>query len=97
MCPHVCKNLLVSFQFVLVILDLLANGANQVRIMSDLGAQAVLSLVGQMTMMLILHPTLQAQSDEQTYDDGKEMQKEILDAAQLSVWYVDVEHKCPPS
>jgi hypothetical protein len=38
-----------------------------------------------MTVMYMLDPTLQAQSDEQTNGDGEEMQKEFLDAEQLSM------------
>jgi transcription elongation factor GreA len=65
--------------------------------MGDLRAQAVLGLVGQMAMMLILDPTLQAESDEQADGDGEEMQKELLDAVQLSVGQVNVEHNILPS
>jgi len=43
-------------------------------------------------MILNLHQTLQAQSDEQTEGDDKEMHKDFLDAVQLFVGYVNVNH-----
>jgi hypothetical protein len=92
MCPHLRQYLLVSFQLLLAILDLLASVTHFFRVSGNLGAQASLSLVGQMTMILNLHQTLQAQSDEQTEGDDKEMHKDFLDAVQLFVGYVNVNH-----
>jgi hypothetical protein len=58
------QDILVHLQLFQAIVDLLAPVSSIVRVMGDLRAQAVLCLVGQMTMMLVLHQSLQAQSDE---------------------------------
>ena len=97
MSPQLRQNLQVSFQLLLAILYLLASVTHLLSVMGNLRPQAVLSLMGQMTMMLILHPTLQPQRDKQTYCDGKEMQKEIPDAVQLSVGCMNVEHNVLPT
>jgi len=89
----VLQNLNVVMEGFLLLVQLGERQGYGIGIILDLSPEAGFSLANEMAVMGALDAAFEAQSNEETYGDGEEMEKEVADTVHLSVRRVDVEHR----
>jgi len=81
----VAENFDVVFNRGLLFFDLVKRGGDGFGVVFDLGVQAGLGLMDEVTVMSTLDASLEAEGDEKTDGDGKEVDEEVADAVHSGV------------
>src|ERR1700735_3630836 len=91
---HLSKHRQVPVQLRAMVLTLLPDVGNLLGVVVYFVVQGRLRLSYQVTMMLPLYTSFQAQLYEQSYCDGEKMQEEITQSMNLFVGHVNIQHGC---
>jgi len=89
----VAENFDVVFNRGLLFFDLVKRGGDGFGVVFDLGVQAGLGLMDEVTVMSTLDASLEAEGDEKTDGDGKEVDEEVADAVHSGVRGMYFEHR----